>query len=165
MINKAIMEMQYIDIPAEFLSHKPSREKMQACREYYAEHGFLDREICVDETGTLYDGYVGYLVLKENSVKYTEVSCEHSGEQMPGLNKPLSQRRKMYVFGMHRGLLKEYVWVVGNTTKDRKLLKVGNHAVVRCRGGKDKILITDVKYLDNPPREGFIKQVVRGLDE
>lgn len=164
MFTKTEMQLRYIEISADYRKHKPNQEKLEACREYYAEHGVLDRDICVDDTGCLYDGYVGYLVLKENNVLSTEVICEHDGN-LPELNKPVSERKRIYVFGRHPGDMKEYVWKVNNNTKDRGFLKVGNHAIVIACGQPQRVLITRVERLSTPPRDGNIKSVVKGVDE
>ena len=88
-----------IRVPRVFSSSRPSEDKMNACRAYYRENHKIDRDIVVDENMQLKDGYIGYLVLKENNESVIGVKQTESG-------------KTTLVYGVHPGVDKEYCWKV-----------------------------------------------------
>lgn len=61
-----------IIINEPFASSKPRNGKMNRIRNYYSEYGCVDKPIIVNHRNILLDGYIRYLVLKENNVPYVE---------------------------------------------------------------------------------------------
>lgn len=59
-----------IIINEPFASSKPKISKINKIRKYYSEYGYVDKPITVNYNNILLDGYLRYLVLKENDVKY-----------------------------------------------------------------------------------------------
>lgn len=101
------MKLCDVKIRKSFRKHSPSSEKMDICRRYFNEYGVLDRDIVIDERGTLVDGYVGYLVLKENGVEDWGV-------------KSLSENidnALLLIAGKHPNNEKVYYWVANRRTK------------------------------------------------
>jgi len=72
------MKLSKIKITPEFAATTPKYKKMWLCNYCYERTGKLDREIVVNEDGELIDGYVGYLILKENGIKRTRVTRTHN---------------------------------------------------------------------------------------
>lgn len=146
------MKLSEIIISDEFKKHPPTEWKMQQCRDYYNEHGCLDRNIVISKDGILIDGYVAYLVLLENGVNETDivVSDLYSGETM-------------YVFGHHHEGVAEYVWRVAPDTRDVSKLTVGHSAIVRTKYGNRAINVSRIEYLKKPPVDGRIRTVVQCL--
>lgn len=130
----------------------PKEEKMDKCRRYYAENGKLDREIVVNSSGTLIDGYVGYLVLKENGVAVTKVTRG-------------SKKQKIYIAGHHDGNPKEYWWVVSKKTEGMEFAKPGATMVVSRRAETNVATINRVEQLSEPPVSMRMERVIRVLDE
>ena len=58
-------------INERFTSTKPRPSKLNRIRNYYVEHGCLDKPIIVNRKGVLLDGYIRYLILKENNITHT----------------------------------------------------------------------------------------------
>jgi len=63
MKSKAV-KLSAIHISYAFWKTPPRPEKIKTCYEYFREHGKFDRDIVIDEKGTLRDGYVAYLVAR-----------------------------------------------------------------------------------------------------
>lgn len=152
------MKVSDIKVTSAFRRTTPRAYKMDACREYYKQNGRIDKPIIVSRSGYVLDGYIRYLILKENNVEETDVVV--AGGK---LNAP---KVKTYVFGRHQGSDKEYCWVINKNTAGLENLKIGNKALVRSSGCKTIITITRVEYLENPPNtNNKIKGVVKCLDE
>lgn len=143
-----------IRVPRVFSSSHPNEDKMNACRAYYRENHNIDRDIVVDENMQLKDGYIGYLVLKENNESVIGVKQTESG-------------KTTLVYGVHPGVDKEYCWKVVDDTEDRLNLNVGSHAIVRTKFGDEEILITRIERVSKAKKKkmGHLKRVVRCLAE
>lgn len=61
-----------IIINEPFVSSKPRISKLNKIRNYYLEYGDIDEPIIVNRKNVLLDGYIRYLVLKENGAMYTK---------------------------------------------------------------------------------------------
>lgn len=61
-----------IVINEPFASSKPRNGKLDRIRKYYEEYGSIDRPLIVNHNNILLDGYIRYLVLKENDAEYTK---------------------------------------------------------------------------------------------
>ena len=61
-----------IIISEPFASSKPRISKLTKVRNYYLEYGGIDKPIIVNQKNILLDGYIRYLVLKENGAMYTK---------------------------------------------------------------------------------------------
>ena len=57
---------------------------MEECRNNYVTHGEQDRYVVVDHTNTLIDGYIMYLVLKENNVDEAKVKIFNKRKKVLG---------------------------------------------------------------------------------
>lgn len=154
------MQVSDIKIPYLFANTTPNQEKMERCREYYSEHGRLDRDIVVNRGGKLKDGYIGLLVLIENNVNETEVAYACGVD-----TDPYKKCATTYVFGRHAEQPKEYCWRVTKNTQGIENLKIGNHALVKTARGVQTAMIVRIEQLENPPIKRAIKGVIRCLDE
>lgn len=150
------MQVSDIKVPRQFANTTPNQEKMERCREYYSEHGLLDRDIVVNRGGKLKDGYIGLLVLIENGVHETEVVVDTNSYKKCATT---------YVFGRHAEQPKEYCWRVTKNTQGIENLKIGNHALVKTARGVQTAMIVRIEQLENPPIKRTIKRVIRCLDE
>ena len=61
-----------IIICEEFAESKPRKSKVDKVRKYYSEYGGVDKPIIVNKKNVLLDGYIRYLVLKENGAEYAK---------------------------------------------------------------------------------------------
>lgn len=67
------MAVERINILRAFKKALPRPEKITKCYQHYLEFGELDRDILIDETNALIDGYVAYLIAKMLGLKKVRV--------------------------------------------------------------------------------------------
>ena len=67
------MKLSDIKISEAFANSIPSNKKLNECRNNWNQWNRQDRYIVVNSYNVLIDGYVMYLVLKENNVEEVEV--------------------------------------------------------------------------------------------
>lgn len=70
-------KLSEIKITEEFSSTKPSNIKVEECRKFWAKNYKQDRYLVVNEEGYLIDGYIQYLILKENKVDEAEIQISN----------------------------------------------------------------------------------------
>lgn len=162
------MKLSSIRINPAFLHTSPSETKMNMCRTYFKNHGALDREIVLDHRWMLTDGYVGYLVLKENNIDDVDAYIrvvDKTPDARP-MSKPYWQKDTVYVFGKHPNSNKEYVWRVHQSNKALGgCMRVGGKAIVSTRNGNKVVTITKIETLASPPVSMAVKKVIRCLPE
>lgn len=137
------MRLDEIKIPEIYLKTTPKQWKLDACREYFKEFGHIDRRVIVDENGVLRDGYVGYLVLKENGIADCDVVVNSK--------RQIKCPDKYYLFAVHEGCQKEYAWRI-----PKRLLKVpriGKFALVNTRNGMQWVRVQHIAQLAKRPRK------------
>lgn len=137
------MRLDDIKIPEIYLKTTPKRWKLDACREFFGKFGRIDRRIVVDKNGVLRDGYVGYLVLRENGIADCDV--------VVNLQKQIKCPDKYYLFAVHEGNPKEYVWRI-----PKRLLKgsrIGRFALVDTRNGRQWVRVKHIAQLAKRPRK------------
>jgi len=144
------MKISDIKVSSAFRNSTPKAEKLDACRQFYAENGRLDRDIVVDEKNYIRDGYVALCVLREAGV--TEVDV-------------VRLDNRIYVFGRHNTCPKEYCWKITKKTKDLEHLKIGNKVVVATKHGNAVALVTNIVKASKPPVNFKVKDVIKCLDE
>lgn len=143
------INIEDIIIKDDFKNTFPSERKLRQCQEAYDE-GVFDRDIVINSKNELVDGYVLYLILKQNDFK-GEVEVKRASRFF---HIPTT-----YVFGKHPGDDTERVWYI-NMSIDKIKDKVGKVAEVDTKHGIQPITITRIERLSNPPVEGKIRKVV-----
>ena len=157
------MNINDIIIKESFLQSTPRAQKMKVCRDYWNEHQSQDRYIVVDRNKVLVDGYVQYLVLKENGIEEAEIRIGKAKK----LKRWKRKNRKdswgepeyreistTYIVGKHPNSSdKEYMWrVPNNWIWVSENLQVGD--VVFCRTrfhNAAPVVVTKVMVLDKCP--------------
>ena len=66
-----------IIIPDVFANTKPRQYKIDKIRNYYLEYGCVDKPVTVNGNNVLIDGYIRYLVLKENGAMYAKAEVRN----------------------------------------------------------------------------------------
>lgn len=155
-----LIPMSEIKISSSFKNTHPSDKKIDACRENFKNSRQQDRKIVLNRNNVLVDGYVAYLVLKENGVKYADITyCDEKKytkkvKHIPNIS--LIGIPTTYVFGKHYINGKEYVWRV----RDESIadnIKVGDRVRVNTKFGTQTATVTRIEILDNPPVSSPIK--------
>lgn len=137
-----------IKIPNIFLQHPPKEYKLKEEREYYASYNDITHKLVVNKSGILLDGYISYLVLKENNF---------SGE----LEVEQRKNKTIYAYAKHPGVDKEFVWKVPSSLcRTVKNLESGKMINVETKDGVQQVEFCRYESRDTKPRKGYIKKVV-----
>jgi len=72
-----LVALSDIIIADNFLSHPPKEKKLNKTRRYYSEYGVIDKPIIINKKNVLIDGYIRYIVLKENGIEYAYVKVQN----------------------------------------------------------------------------------------
>ena len=171
-----MMKLSEIKISEEFANSTPSLRKYVKCDKYYKKTGNQDRYLIVDENNVLIDGYIMYLVLKNNGVKfgdsrritlrkhtYTDKQRKKYGRLTPPKHV-ITYKEKMtaYVYGKHPNSKdnKEYVWRLPQTWGYMSLmLQKGDVIYCGTRFGIAPVVVTKVELKSNFDTDLCIKKV------
>ena len=170
------MRLSEIKIPADFESSIPNTNKYEKCKKYYKETGNQDRYIVVDENNVLVDGYIMYLVLKNNGEKfgdsrritlrkhtYTDKRRKKYGRLIPPRHVvTYKEKLTAYVYGKHLNSKddKEYVWRLPQTWGYMSLmLQKGDVIYCGTRFGVAPVIVTKVELKNNFDTDLCIKKV------
>lgn len=149
--------IKYIDIDTIRISNAfqrthPSDVKLKECSDYWNKYHKQSKMIVLSKNNVLVDGYIQYLILKENNEKIAEV--EQSEYQ---------KEWTTYIYGIHQnGNGKEYVWKVPKFWKgwENDLLP-GDSILVKTKYGVRKIIVTKIEWLDKSPVEKKVRNVYK----
>lgn len=152
------MKLSAIKIRDSFANSKPNKKKMWMKRELYKHFGELS-PIVVDGNNVLVDGYISYLILKEFGIESTKV--ENLGGKYY-TSKFFKEKETYYLYGVHRGNNKEYVWMIPENKVDKIIGQVlpGDQVIVNTMYGKETVTVTRIELLKNPPVDRPIRSVV-----
>lgn len=172
------MRLEDIKIKGSFANSVPSECKMNECREYWNRTHGQDRYIVVDYDNFLIDGYIQYLVLKENDMYMAEVQvCDKKKNKWSRKNRHIKKQKNgklnyretetAYIYGIHPNSNdhKERVWRVPNSWWNgwADSLNVGDMLFVKTKYGLAPIEITRIERLSECPVDISVKTVVRKI--
>lgn len=163
------INLEDIKIKETYAANIPKTYKMEECRNYWNEYHCQDRYIVINTKNILIDGYIQYLVLKENGIQEAEVKISnHKRKQWRRKRNDLKKRIEKndittYIYGVHPGekSLKERVWRVPRSWIgwENDLLP-GDTIAVHSERGVVPIIITKIRWSNQPPIDIPIKKVV-----
>ena len=160
------MRLSEIKIPSDFESSIPNTYKYNKCERYYKENNKQDRYLVVNENNYLIDGYIMYLVLKNNGAEYGDVRIvtlngrkytyrqrNEYGKLVP-LEKVISYKEKptVYIYGKHpNGIIdKEYVWRLPKSKENMyDVLLPGDLIYCSTKNGIAPAIVTRVEKRDS----------------
>ena len=172
-----MMKLSDIKVKDAFINSQPRPEKMEECRYIWDLYQCQDRYIVVNPDGYLVDGYVQYLVLKENGcdeaiVKkswkkrkiWKRISKDKIRNGYNYRNKPTT-----YVYGQHFNRKKgyksqEYMWRVPlykSINGFEKDLCIGDVLLVETKTGIKAIEVTRIERLEKCPVDIPVRKVIR----
>ena len=138
MITKT-MKLSDIKISDAFARTHVSERKLQKCRNYFDVFGKADRDIVLSSNNILIDGYIMYLVYKENNIEEVEVKVKSTYRDYP----------TTYIYGKHvNGSNKVYVWRIPHD---------------RTKYGTQAISVADIQVYDKCPVNYSVKKVACSL--
>ena len=167
------MKLSDIKISETFASSTPKESKMDECRYNWNTWHRQDRVIVVNHNNVLIDGYIQYLVLKENGVNEAEVKISNERKKRwyrkdvtKWENTYYRHETTTYIYGFHPNAKepKELVWRVPKAWKgwENDLLP-GDMILVDTKYGIRKIVITKIEWLDSCPVSMPVRRVYKKL--
>ena len=156
------MNLNDIKIKKAFTEHEPKSYKMFECRRHWELYHTQDRYLVVNKDGYLIDGYVQYLVLKEQGIEEAEVKRFTNVKVIKNSN--YRNESTTYVYGIHPNskCTKEFVWRVPNSwTWFAKNVQVGDSILCQTKFGITSVVVTSVETLDKCPVDFRVKRVAK----
>lgn len=167
------MKLSDIKIKDSFLATTPKQEKMDECRNHWEQYHRQDRYIVVDKNNELIDGYIQYLILKENCVNEAEVKISNKRKKRwirkntyDWTAPHYRQQKTTYIFGIHLNskCTREFVWRVPDSWIGWESdLLPGDEILVCTKHGIAPIAITRIEWLDKCPIDIPVKKVYRKM--
>ena len=167
------MKLSDIKISEVFANSIPSEEKLNECRNNWNQWNRQDRYIVVNSDNVLIDGYIMYLVLKENNVEEVEVKISTKRKKrwyrknMEDWNVPhYRNEATTYIYGVHPNSenKKEFVWRVPKSWSElgwEDGLNIGDEILVTTKFGIKPVVVTKIEISDKCPVDFRVKKVVR----
>ena len=171
------MKLSEIKISNAFAVTTPKYDKLNACRNYWKENHGQDRDIVVDKNNVLIDGYIQYLVLKENGVDEVEIKISTRRKKrwyrknVKDWNIPHYRNQSTtYVYGVHSNSKnqKEFVWRVPKSWSElgwEDGLNIGDEILVDTKFGIKPVVVTKIEISDKCPVNMPVKRVVKRLNK
>lgn len=169
-----VIKLSEIKISPSFAETVPKEEKMEECRRNYKNYGRQDRYIVIDHTNTLIDGYIMYLVLKENNVEETKIKIsDRRKKRWERINTKdwliphYRSEMTTYVYGVHPNSksTKERVWRVPSSWHNwADNLLIGDAILVATKRGIAPIVITKIEHSAICPVDIPVRKVVKKLE-
>lgn len=162
------MKLNDIKITSAFAATIPKEEKMNKYRENWDKWHRQDRYIVINHNGFLIDGYIQYLVLKENDINEAEIKhsekcrkrwCRRNTKNWTPHYK---DEKTTYVYGVHpnSNCTKQFMWRVPKSwTWFADNVHVGDTIFCSTKFGVSPVEVTKVETLDQCPVNNVIKKV------
>ncbi|GFI11894.1 hypothetical protein IMSAGC007_04372 [Lachnospiraceae bacterium] len=125
-----------------FASSTPRSKKVERKEWQYSQSGMSEFDIVLDRNNYLIDGYIGYLIAKENGLTHI----------------PVRYGRRQIIRAVHKTGGKAYTWEVPGMLINR--VSVGDKVVVETTRGRRKVKVIAVEEYRQQDREP-LRMVVR----
>ena len=163
------MKLVDIKISDAFANSVPSEKKLNECRNNWTQYNRQDRYIVVNPDNVLIDGYIQYLVLKENNVEEVEVKISTKRKKrwyrknVKDWNIPhYKNEATTYVYGVHPNSkdTKTYMWRVPKSwTNWTDNIQIGDTVMCATKNGCTPVVVNKVEILDKCPIDIPVKKV------
>lgn len=154
------IKLSDIIITEAFANSHPSVEKVQKYEKQFVENGKQVKSIVLNKYNMLVDGYIQYLILKENGIEeaeYIRSSKRHCNNYR--------YENTTYIFGKHPNCDKEFVWRIPKYSKEWNVFKnniqVGNKIFCYTKYGVKPVIVTRVEELKECPTNLRVKKVAK----
>ena len=160
------IKLSEIKITSAFESTTPNPEKVQRYRDYYEENEKQSKPILLDYNNVLRDGYIQYLILKENGIEEATIMRKKKYKRLKEYKTTPSYKDSSttYIFGVHpnSNCIKEFCWrvpVSWGSWADN--IEVGDTILCQTKFGYSTVIVNRVEVLDKPPIETRVKRVAK----
>lgn len=161
---KATVKLSSIKIPKSYAVTTPSEKKVRTKRKKYRK-GKL-RAITINTDRFLINGYINYLILKENNVEDAEVNIVDI-KKNDNSNVPESYRNTntTYIYGKHPNNKSEkiYIWRIPNKENWRKFSETilpDDLIFCKTKFGCSPVIVQAIQTVDKCPVEFPVKKVL-----
>lgn len=160
------IKLSEIKITSAFENTTPNPEKVQKYREYYAENQKQSKPILLDYNNVLRDGYIQYLILKENGIEEATIIRKKKHKRLKERKITSSYRKSetTYIFGTHpnSNCVKEFCWrVPASWTSWAENVEIGDTVLCQTKFGFSPVVVSRVEVLDKPPVDVRVKRVAK----
>lgn len=158
------IKLSEIVISSAFAASVPSEQKVQKYKSRFAKTGKQSRYLVLDNENVLVDGYIQYLILKENNVEEAYyIKCGKFGEK----KKPTYRTKNTtYVYGTHPNskCTKEFVWRVPESWSEfTENIKVGDTIYCKTKFGVAPVVVSKIKVSDLCPVDIPVRKVANKI--
>lgn len=163
------IKLSDIKIQDSFAKTMPKEEKMNECRQIWHTYHRQDRYIVVDYNNVLIDGYIQYLILKEQGVEEARIKISNKRKKrwyrknIKDWEVPHYRNKEItYVYGIHSNsrCTKEYMWRVPKSwIWFSENIQVGDMISCGTKFGCSPVIVTKVEVLDKCPVDFVVKRV------
>ena len=171
------IKLSEIKINEAFAKSIPSESKMQECRNNWNMWHRQDRYIVVNHNNVLIDGYIQYLVLKENNVEEADIKISARRKKrwyrkntkdwdIPHYRNEVTT----YIYGVHPNSKSgnEFVWRVRKSWSEAGWedgLEIGDKILVDTKFGIKPVVVTKIEISYKCPINIPVKRVVNRLNK
>ena len=146
-----------IIITEAFANSHPSDEKVQKYRKEFAKTGKQSKFLVINKYNVLMDGYIQYLILKENGIEEAEY-IRSSRKNVENYRNEMTT----YIYGKHENSNcdKEFVWRVPKDWNDFNV-DIGDKIFCYTKFGIAPVIVTKIERLEKCPIDLRIKKVAK----
>ena len=161
---RTTVKLSSIKIPKSYAATIPSEKKVKTKRKKYRKEKL--RAITINTDGFLINGYINYLILKENNVEDAEVNIVDI-KKNDNSNVPESYRNTntTYIYGKHLNNKSEkiYTWRIPNAESWRKFSEMvlpDDLIFCKTKFGCSPVIVQAIQTVDKCPVEFPVKKVL-----
>ena len=160
------IKLSEIKITNAFKETTPNPQKIQGYRDYYEKYGKQAKPILVDYKNILRDGYIQYLILKENGIEEATIirKKKHKRLNERKITPSYKNSNTTYIFGTHpnSNCTKEFVWRVPASWETwAENVEIGDTILCQTKFGFSPVVVSRVEVLDKPPVDIRVKRVAK----
>ena len=163
------MKLSDIKINEAFANSIPSEEKMKECRHNWKTYEKQDRYLVVNYNNVLIDGYIQYLILKENNIEEAEVKISSRRKKRwerkntkDWLVPKYRENPTTYIYGIHPNSkdTKTYMWRVPESWNGwADNVQIGDAVMCATKFGYSPVVVNKIEILDKCPIDIPVKKV------
>ena len=157
------IKLSDIIVPKYIKESEPSEYKMQCRRKWWNENQTQQRWLVLDRDNVLLDGYIQYLILKENGVEEARFirrkAFRHDERRQDYRTMPTT-----YIYGVHpnSNCESEFMWrVPASWIGWVDNLQIGDTVLCQTKFGYSPVVVTRIEILDKCPVNFRVKKVAR----
>lgn len=160
------IKLSEIKITNAFKETTPNPQKIQGYRDYYEKYGKQAKPILVDYKNILRDGYIQYLILKENGIEEATIirKKKHKRLNERKITPSYKNSNATYIFGTHpnSNCTKEFVWRIPASWETwAENVEIGDTILCQTKFGFSPVVVSRVEVLDKPPVDIRVKRVAK----